>query len=120
MVRHTFMLAGLLLTAACMSSGGKETLIGESCKTADECDPTGVCIVDGKDGMCTQRCMYPGQPGECPLGSYCTRNEFESDASGGKGFMVLCLPACKSQFDCREGYACNDLSAGPGKVCEPE
>jgi len=83
------------------------------------CDVQGVCIIDGPDGMCAQTCKTPGGPGECPYGSYCTRNEFTADASGGKGQMTLCLPACKEQSDCREGYNCNGVSSGPGKVCEP-
>ena len=118
MVRNLIGLA--LLCVACTSTGGAETLIGAPCETADECDPAGVCVVSGKDGICTQTCMAPGQPGQCPLGSYCTRNEFESSTSGAKGFMVLCLPACKQQSDCRDGYACNGVSAGEGKICEPK
>ena len=114
------MCAALLLTAACMSSGGAETLIGAPCKTANDCDPAGVCIIDGKDGICTQTCSAPGAAGVCPLKSYCTRNELQSDTSGGKGFMVLCLPACKQQSDCRDGYSCNGVSSGPGKVCLPK
>jgi hypothetical protein len=99
----------LAVVAACTSSGGAETLIGAPCTTADECDPAGVCVTDGPDGMCTQTCMAAGYPGQCPLGSYCT-------AQGGR---LLCFPACKEQDECREGYTCSNLSSGPGMVCVP-
>lgn len=109
----------MILVAACGGASGAETLIGAPCESAEECDVTGVCVTDGRDGVCTQRCMAPGQPGECPLDSYCTRGEFTSADSGEKLTRTLCFPACKAQSDCREGYECNGVSSGPGKVCTP-
>jgi hypothetical protein len=107
-----------LLLSACGSSGGSETLIGYPCDNADECDVTGVCVKDGKDGMCTQKCISPGGAGQCPYGTYCTRGEFTSDQ--GEAVMTLCFPACKEQRECRDGYECNGVSSGPGKVCQPK
>lgn len=76
-------------------------------------------MTDGQDGMCTQLCMRPGYPGECPLDSYCTLGEFTPSTAQDKQTRTLCFPACKQQSDCREGYACEDVSSGPGKVCTP-
>lgn len=112
------LLGGGLLVTACSGGSGSETLIGATCETSEECDVTGVCVVDGKDGMCTQPCTVPGGAGQCPLGSYCTREELTSDSSD-KSSMVLCFPSCESQDDCRDGYSCNGVSSGPGKVCVP-
>lgn len=108
-----------LWALGCGGADGAETLIGLTCETSDMCDVTGVCIVDGPDGMCTQPCKVPGGAGQCPYGNYCTRGEFTADESGGKGPMTLCLPSCEAQSDCREGYSCNGVSSGPGKVCQP-
>jgi hypothetical protein len=93
-------------------------LIGAPCETADDCDVSGVCLTDGKDGLCSRTCNAPGRAGECPLGSYCDRAELTSDMQD-TFVMFVCLPACKSQSDCRDGYSCNGVSGGPGKVCTP-
>ena len=108
-----------LLLAACMSTGGAETLIGAPCQRADECDVTGVCVTDGLDGLCSRTCRVPGGAGECPLGSYCDRAQLTTDTQS-TSEMTLCLPACKEQKDCRAGYSCNGVSGGPGKVCRPD
>jgi hypothetical protein len=104
---------------ACTSSGGHNSLVGETCKTSAECDVTGICVTDGPDGLCTLPCIEPGAAGECPLGAYCDRESLTSD-SAAKSEMTLCLPSCKADSDCRTGYACNALSSGPGKVCQPK
>jgi len=109
-------LAWLLI--ACSGDDGAETLIGATCESAADCDIEGVCIVDGPGGMCSQRCADPGQAGACPLGSYCDRKPLTTDTDE-RAEMMLCLPACKSQDDCRDGYECTGVSGGPGKVCQP-
>jgi hypothetical protein len=119
MLTRTSFYMGLVLVAACGGASGSETLIGAPCESADECDVTGVCVTDGRDGICTQTCMRAGYPGECPLGSYCTSGAFTSAASDETVTRTLCFPACKQQSDCREGYQCNDVSSGPGMVCTP-
>jgi hypothetical protein len=103
---------------SCMSTGGAETLIGAPCNSAEDCDVTGVCITDGLDGLCSRRCRVPGGAGECPLGSYCDSAELTTDVQS-TSEMTLCLPACKAQKDCRDGYVCVGVSGGPGKVCRP-
>ena len=110
--------AWLLLLVGCGGDAGSETLIGYPCKTSDDCDVTGVCVTDGKDGMCTQKCISPGGAQQCPYGTYCTRSEYASDKQD-KVSMTLCFPACKEQSECREGYECTGVSSGPGKVCQP-
>jgi hypothetical protein len=107
------------LLSACSSGGGSETLIGATCHNSDECDVAGTCVTDGPDGICTQSCRVPGGAQECPLNSYCDRAELTSDTAA-KSEMTLCLPACKAQGDCRDGYSCSGVSGGPGKVCRPE
>ena len=102
-----------------MSTGGAETLIGAPCETARDCDASGLCIKDGRDGLCSQTCAAPGRAGACPLGSFCDRAELASDVED-KTVMIVCLPACKEKSDCRAGYSCNGLSSGPGKVCRPD
>jgi hypothetical protein len=106
------------LLSAC-GSDGQETLIGERCKVSSDCDADGVCILDGKGGMCSTACEIPGGAMQCPLGNYCDRRELTTDVSE-KMEMTLCLPACKTQGDCRDGYECNGVNGGPGKVCQPK
>jgi hypothetical protein len=119
MLNRTWLL-GLLLAAACGGGGGAETLIGAPCESADDCDVvTGVCITDGEGGICTQTCTAPGAAGVCPVGSYCTRGAYTSAKLGAEGTLTLCFPACKEQSECRDGYECNGVSSGPGKVCTP-
>lgn len=107
-----------LWLSACGGASGSETLIGYPCESSDDCDVTGVCVKDGKDGMCTQTCISPGGAGQCPYGTYCTRGEFTSDKA--TNTMTLCFPACKDKEECRDGYECNGVSSGPGKVCQPK
>ena len=109
----------MLWLCSCMSTGGAETLIGATCQTKDDCDVSGVCVTDGKDGLCSRSCIEPGRAGECPLGSYCDRAELTTDTRS-TGEITLCLPACKAQRDCREGYSCQPVSAGFGMVCRPD
>ena len=105
---------------ACTSTGGAETLIGAPCETRDECDVSGgVCVTDGQDGLCSRGCNAPGRAGECPVGSYCDSAQLTTDTRP-TGEMTLCLPACKADEDCRDGYGCADVNGGPGKVCRPD
>lgn len=120
MLKRISFLLGVILASACGAASGSETLIGAPCESPDECDVTGVCVTDGRDGMCTQTCMVPGGAGQCPLGSYCTRGEFTSATQDTAGTRTLCFPACKEQSECREGYECKNVSSGPGKVCTPK
>jgi hypothetical protein len=112
---------GLGLSSGCSNEldGNNGTLIGLSCKTADDCDVAGVCITDGKGGLCSQTCMYPGRAQECPFGSYCDQAELTTD-SAETSEMTLCLPSCKANSDCRPGYECSDVFGGPGKSCHPK
>jgi hypothetical protein len=104
--------------AACGGDDTNLTLIGATCKKSSECDVTGVCITDGKDGLCSLSCTSPGAAGACPVGAYCDRGQFTTDQESGE--QTLCLPACTKQSDCRDGYECNGVSSGPGKVCQPK
>ncbi|HEY2736726.1 MAG TPA: hypothetical protein VGI70_22150 [Polyangiales bacterium] len=118
-MKNFLSIAALVAASACVSTGGKNSLIGETCQTADDCDVSGVCVTDGKDGLCALPCLEPGGAGQCPLGAYCDRASLTTDSQP-MAEMTLCLPACKSNSDCRDGYECNDVSSGPGKVCEPK
>jgi hypothetical protein len=109
-------LAGAL--AACGDDLDSETLIGATCKKADDCDVTGVCIKAG-DGMCSLPCDVPGAAQQCPVGTYCDSVNVETTDQD-KSEMTLCLPACSSKSDCRDGYDCKGVSSGPGKVCKPK
>jgi hypothetical protein len=96
-----------------------ETLIGLACSEDTDCDVGGVCVTSGRDGLCTQECNAPGRAQACPLGSFCDRQQVET-ADDRSGEMTLCFPGCDSQADCREGYSCNGVSEGYGKVCRPK
>ena len=119
-ISRVLLTGSLLLCFACNDepAGNHGTLIGLTCESSEECDIGGTCLIDGKDGMCAQPCQEPGAAQECPLGSYCDQGEFTSDTED-KSLMTLCLPSCKVQSDCREGYECTAVSGGPGKVCHP-
>jgi hypothetical protein len=94
-----------------------ETLIGATCKRADDCDVTGVCVLGG-DGLCSRTCDSPGQAQQCPLGSYCDERVVETTDDTLQS-MTLCFPACKSNSNCRSGYTCKSVTAGSGRVCVP-
>jgi hypothetical protein len=111
-------LLGLCLLG-CGDDTGTGSLIGATCKTADECDLSGVCVTDGPGGMCSLSCQTPGAAGACPVGAYCDRGSYTTDTQA-KSEQTLCLPACKEKTDCRDGYSCTGVSSGPGKVCKPD
>ncbi|HKU40569.1 MAG TPA: hypothetical protein VJR89_20555 [Polyangiales bacterium] len=112
-------LAVLVLGAGCGDDLDSETLIGATCKKTDDCDVTGVCITTGA-GMCTLPCEFPGRAQQCPIGSYCDELKVETADEDEASTMILCLPACDGKSDCRDGYECTGVSAGPGKVCKPK
>lgn len=117
MMRRAWWLCVLLWS--CSQAGGVDSLVGFTCKTSDECDPSGECITSGQDGACTLGCIATDAVGECPRGTYCDRLTVTTDVRD-ESERTLCMPACKSQDDCREGYACNGVNGGPGKVCRPK
>jgi hypothetical protein len=108
-----------VLLVACGGDAGSASLVGATCKLSSECDVTGICLTDGKDGACSLTCEEPGAAQECPLGSYCDSGKFTTDKTPTSD-MTVCLPACKEQSDCRDGYTCKGVSGGPGKVCAPK
>jgi hypothetical protein len=113
-----FALSILVTQAACGDDIDSETLVGATCSTNEDCDVTGVCVV-GHGGLCSLKCQSPGVQQQCPLGSYCDeRNVETSDETLQK--QVLCFPACKGNADCREGFKCEGVTKGAGKVCVPE
>jgi hypothetical protein len=118
MTRWLCVFAGVWLLA-CHSDQGSGSLLGATCHQSSECDASGLCVTDGKDGLCTLPCSVPGGVGECSLGSYCQRGSFGIDGADAEE-ITLCMPSCKSQSDCRDGYACNGVNGGPGKICEPK
>jgi hypothetical protein len=103
----------------CGDDTGNGTLIGATCENSDECDLSGACVTDGKGGICTLPCQAPGAAGACPFGAYCDRGAYTTDTQA-KSEQTLCLPACTQKADCRDGYECNGVSSGPGKVCQPK
>jgi hypothetical protein len=105
--------------AACGSDSSGGSLIGATCKVSSDCDVAGLCLTDGKDGLCSMACNVPGGAGECMLGGYCDRGSFTSDTHP-TSEMTVCLPACKKDSDCRDGYRCKGVSGGPGSVCAPK
>lgn len=114
-------IAAVLASASLLGCGddaGNGTLIGEPCTDSAMCDPAGVCITSGKGGACSLPCQVPGAAGECPLGSYCDREEVATNGST-KAEQTLCFPACDRDSDCRNGYKCKGVSSGHGKVCSP-
>jgi hypothetical protein len=109
----------LLALAACGGASGNGTLIGATCTDSAMCGPAGVCVTTGKDGECAIPCVAAGSLGECPTGTFCDTENVKSDVEP-QGPMTLCLPACTSDSDCRNGYKCKGVSAGPGKICAPK
>jgi hypothetical protein len=109
-----------LFTFGCNNGGsGTGTLIGLPCTNSAMCGPVGICITTQKDGECSLPCQVSGGLGECPLGTYCDREDLKSDVEP-KSQMTLCLPSCNADNDCRSGYKCKGVSDGPGKVCAPK
>jgi hypothetical protein len=120
---HKLLGSAILLACLCLGCGdddGNGTLIGASCDDSTECDVGGgLCVTDGEDGLCTLPCMASGRPGECPLDTYCDDQNVGIDGEAATS-QTLCFPACEEDEDCREGYGCNGVSSGPGKVCHPK
>jgi hypothetical protein len=114
------LLASTLVVLGCGNDLDGETLIGAPCAEDSDCDPgAGVCITTVEPGLCSQPCDRPGAAQSCPLGAYCDEQQVET-ATDTEAKMTLCFPACDRDSDCREGYACNGVSEGPGKVCSPK
>jgi hypothetical protein len=116
--------ASVLALAWCLfgcgsSADGHLTLIGATCERSEECDVLGVCVTDGKGGLCASPCRVPGGAQQCPLGAYCDRASLTTDINE-MSEMTLCLPACDNKTACRDGYECKDVNGGPGKVCRPK
>jgi hypothetical protein len=114
---------GLMVVLASVWSGcgdddGNGTLIGATCADSDECGVAGVCVTDGTGGLCTLPCQTSGGIGECPLESYCDRQNVSVDGDAASE-ETLCFPACEDDDDCRDGYKCTGVSSGPGKICQP-
>jgi hypothetical protein len=110
-----FALSILTMLAACGDDIEGETLVGATCSTADDCDVTGVCVL-GNGGLCSLECNSAGQAQQCPLGNYCDEQTVEtSDKTVAK--MLLCFPACRANADCRDGFKCDNVKKGSGKVC---
>jgi hypothetical protein len=107
-----------IVGSGCGDDDWTGTLIGLSCDDSVECDVAGACVTDGRDGLCTMPCQTSGGIGECPLGSYCDRENVSID-DGRRREETLCFPACDDDDDCRIGYKCDGVSGGPGKVCHP-
>ena len=114
-----FELALAVALLGCSMHQGNGTLIGATCAHSIECGPGGVCVTSGKDGLCAMACSVPGGVAQCPLGTNCDVGNWKTDATG-KSEMTLCLPACTDSSECRDGYKCNGVSSGPGKVCVPK
>lgn len=113
------LLLGGLAAVGCGGQDGNGTLIGFSCADSSECGPAGVCVTDGKDGLCTLPCEASGKAEQCPGGSYCDDENVAVDGAD-KTDATLCFPACDTNADCRDGYKCGGITSGPGKVCHPK
>lgn len=118
-------LLALAILLACVGLGcgdddeGNGTLIGATCDDSTQCGVGGQCVTDGDEGLCTLPCMTSGGVGECPLDTYCDEENVGIDGEAASS-ETLCFPACEEDEDCREGYGCNGVSSGPGKVCHPK
>jgi hypothetical protein len=106
-----FVLASLLVLAACGGHGEGEIddVIGAPCVSDRDCDTR--CYIDGDDypgGFCSQSCQSDD---DCPADTYCIAED------GG-----VCLFACPA-FDCSRlgnGWECRDrdrVSGGQIHVC---
>jgi hypothetical protein len=91
--------------------------IGDSCKTSGDCSVSEqrTCDTTLPDGYCTR---FGCSAGDCPEESACIG--FRTTLSGAPGCASLqerprlqrtaCMLRCKKNSDCRNGYACVDLS----------
>jgi hypothetical protein len=112
-----FAIAVAIILLGCGGHQGNGTLIGATCTSSTECGAAGVCTTSGKDGSCSLPCDVPGGVAQCPLGTYCDRENVQTDTAP-KAEMTLCFLACTDNTACRSGYECKGVHGGPGKVCQ--
>lgn len=93
----------LVFVAGCNAGGS----IGWSCTSAGDCDHGQVCDLTQPGGFCTRGCGTA--VASCPSGSVC----------GSLGTSLACVPTCTAPSDCRAGYACTTVGAGPTEACQP-
>lgn len=99
----------LLIAALALPLFGCGTSIGDSCAPSDGCGSDDlVCRGDFPGGLCTKGCTAEGDTESCDGNSICSA-QFRA---------LLCVPRCKEQSDCREGYQCNGISGSNIKACQ--
>jgi hypothetical protein len=91
--------------------------VGDPCAAGTDCTEltAAVCLpaADYSGGYCTEACDLLDY-GSCPEGSAC-----RPAAHGGTDY---CEKMCRTDLDCRAGYACTSLdgAGGPVATCSPE
>lgn len=115
--------------------------VGENCQGSEQCASGQSCINSPEDGpICVLNCDTSGTL--CTDGTYCMETGSQSICSPGgdkaegeecestlecvagrrcvnAAEKNLCLRACESAAECRDGAVCTQLVGAPGSVCRP-
>ena len=91
--------------------GTAASLLGEGCTSDSDCASGLGCLVTGQGfpgGLCSRACNAAA----CPSASVCT------DVRNTQAGVSACMHGCKTDDDCRQGYACCTAFQGGG-ACLP-
>lgn len=108
--------APLDVTAACRTGAPAATrflgAIGDSCTSDDTCTAPLTCDARFHDAACTKACT---RDADCPRTPLRGPNRCVDTAAGRR-----CLPVCKADGACRDGFACKPVKTARGaKACQP-
>lgn len=109
----------LVALAAVTLALGCKPKIGDDCQLSTDCAAAGdrLCDITSPGGYCT---IYNCEPGSCPEDeSLCVQFGWQRSAladcadpqSPSPYARSFCMATCKGDGDCRDGYACQDLSS---------
>jgi hypothetical protein len=106
--------AGLALVSACGTSDVpapveefEPAIIGAACSDPVACEPVAQCLDFLPNGFCSVAC---DQATACPGDTLCRAF----------GDAAWCVPSCRDDLDCRNGYRCEGIAADDGttyQVC---
>jgi hypothetical protein len=96
------------ITTTTINGGGGSSVLGDPCSSNAACGSDGLCIGDWPDGYCTK---------ECSSDQDCAGQGWCYTLNSGQGKINICLDACITNAECRNGYTCQGDSGAT--VCYP-